>query len=57
METTGKYLITGSPVNTTTAAVLKLSFENTTAGTNLELCAGSPTDFGAGTCTVRLSDS
>ena len=56
VETTGKYLITGSPVNTTTAAVLKLSFENTTAGTNLELCAGSPTDFGAGTCAVRPSD-
>ena len=57
VESTGKYLITGSPVNTTTAAVLKLSFENTTAGTNLELCAGSSADFGAGTCAVRLSDS
>jgi hypothetical protein len=57
VESTGKYLITGSPVNTTAAAVLKLSFENTTAGTNLELCAGSPADFGAGTCAVRLSDS
>ena len=57
VESTGKYLISGSPVNTTTAAVLKLSFENTTAGTNLELCAGSSADFGAGTCAVRLSDS
>ena len=55
--TAGKYLISGAPVSTTTAAVLKLSFENTTAGTNLELCAGSVADFGAGTCAERLSDS
>lgn len=55
--TTGKYLVTGSPVATTTAAVLKLSFENTTAGTNLQLCAGTTSDFTAGTCPTRLSDS
>ena len=53
----GKYLVTGSPVTTTTAAVLKLSFENTTPGTNLELCAGTGTDFVAGSCATRLSDS
>jgi hypothetical protein len=40
----GKYLVTGAPVTTTTAAVLKLSFENKTAGTNLELCAGTAAD-------------
>jgi hypothetical protein len=54
---TGKYLVSGSPVTTTTAAVLKISFENSTAGTNLELCAGSAADFGAGNCPTRLSDS
>jgi hypothetical protein len=54
---TGKYLVSGSPVTTTTAAVLKMSFENTTAGTNLALCAGSSADFAAAKCTVRLSDS
>jgi hypothetical protein len=30
---------------------------DTTAGTNLELCAGTGADFAAGTCPVRLSDS
>src|ERR1700758_5206701 len=53
----GKYLITGAPVTTTAATVLKLSFENKTAGTNLELCAGTAADFAAGTCSTRLSDS
>jgi hypothetical protein len=57
MEAAGKYLVTGAPVTTTTAAVLKLSFENTTPGTNLELCAGTGADFAAGTCPTRLSDS
>jgi hypothetical protein len=53
----GKYLVTGAPVTTTTAAVLKLSFENKTAGTNLELCAGTAADFSTGTCSTKLSDS
>src|SRR5580692_4601262 len=39
--TTGKYLVTGAPVTTTTATTLKLSFENKTPGVNLELCAGT----------------
>ncbi len=55
--TAGKYLVTGAPVTTTTATVLKISFENNTSGTNLELCAGTAADFGAGTCSTRLSDS
>jgi hypothetical protein len=55
--TSGKYLVTGAPVTTTTATVLKLSFENKTSGTNLELCAGTAADFAAGTCSTRLSDS
>jgi hypothetical protein len=53
----GKYLVTGAPVTATTATVLKLSFENKTSGTNLELCAGTAADFAAGTCSIRLSDS
>jgi hypothetical protein len=57
VETTGRYFVSGSPVSTTTGAVLKISFENTTAGTVLELCAGTAEDFGAGTCPTRLSDS
>jgi len=51
------YLLTGSPVNVTANAVLKISFETTTAGHNLELCAGSTADFAAGRCATRLSDS
>ena len=57
VEAAGKYLVTGGPVTTTTASVLKLSFENITPGTNLELCAGTGADFIAGTCPTRLSDS
>lgn len=53
----GKYLVGGSPVNVTGNGVLKMSFEDSTAGTNLELCAGTAADFAAGTCAVRLSDS
>jgi hypothetical protein len=53
----GKYLVTGAPVTTTNVTVLKLSFENKTSGTNLELCAGTAADFAAGTCSIRLSDS
>jgi hypothetical protein len=37
--------------------LLKLSFENNTANTNLELCAGTAADFNAGICAMRLSDS
>jgi hypothetical protein len=57
VEAAGKYLVTGAPVTATTGAVLKLSFENITAGTNLELCAGTGADFIAGSCPTRLSDS
>ena len=53
----GKYLVTGAPVTTTTVTLLKLSFENKTSGTNLELCAGTAADFASGTCSTRLSDS
>jgi hypothetical protein len=52
----GKYLVTGAPV-LATSGLLKLAFENRTAGTNLELCAGTTADFSAGTCAMQLSDS
>jgi len=57
VQSEGKYLVSGAPVTTTTPAVLKLSFQNNTPGTNLELCAGNSADFVAGACPTRLSDS
>ena len=52
-----KYLLTGSSVNVTTNAVLKISFETLTVGENLVLCAGSIADFAAGKCATQLNDS
>ena len=53
----GKYLVTGMPVSIGTHAVVKIAFENNTAGTNLALCAGSDADFNAGNPGLQLSDS
>lgn len=53
----GKYLVTGMPVGRPLDALLKIVFENNTAGTNLGLCAGSMQDFQAGTAGLRLSSS
>jgi hypothetical protein len=54
----GKYLVTGMPVDTTATAVIKIAFMNDTAGTNLVLWAGSIAQFTAGGAgTIRLSDS
>ncbi|MEO8725505.1 MAG: hypothetical protein ABI383_05225 [Acidobacteriaceae bacterium] len=53
----GKYLVTGMPVDTHTHTVLKIVFENSTAGTNLALCAGTDADFNAGNSGLLLSDS
>jgi hypothetical protein len=53
----GSYLVTGMPVDTKSHAVLKLAFENNTAGTNVALCAGTPAQLSARTFTFRLSDS
>jgi len=52
-----KYLLTGTPVNVSTNAVLKITFQTTTPGENLELCAGSAEDFSAGRCATPLNDS
>ena len=56
--TTGaKYLVSGSPVNSTSFGVLKISFQNKTSGTNLSLCAGTAAEFSAGTCGTELASS
>lgn len=54
---TGKYLLTGGPVNTSANTVLKISFETTTAGDKLSLCAGTTADFVAGHCGTTLNGS
>jgi hypothetical protein len=41
----GKYLVTGIPVDTTANAVLKMAFENNTSGTNLGLFSGTTANF------------
>jgi hypothetical protein len=53
----GKYLVTGAPVNSKANAVLKITFANDTAGTNLGLFAGTTAEFSSGTGGSQLSDS
>jgi len=53
----GQYLVTGMPVETEIHAVLKLTFENKTAGTNLGLFAGTMAEFSSGAGGTQLSDS
>jgi hypothetical protein len=53
----GKYLLSGMPVNTQANAVLKIAFANNTAGTNLGLFAGTNAEFTTGTGGTQLSDS
>ena len=53
----GKYLVTGIPVDTTANAVLKIAFENNTSGTNLGLFAGTVANFESGSGGMQLSDS
>ena len=50
----GKYLVTGIPVDTTANAVLKIAFENNTSGTNLALFAGTDANFEWRNSTVRF---
>jgi hypothetical protein len=52
----GKYLVTGIPVDTEPHAVLKIAFENT-SGTNLGLFAGADAQFASGSGGLQLSDS
>jgi hypothetical protein len=53
----GKYLVTQVPVTGTAPAMIKLTFENRTAGTKLELCAGAGGDFAGGYCPMSLANS
>jgi hypothetical protein len=53
----GKYLVTGMPVDTEAHAVLRIAFENNTSGTNLGLFAGTDAQFASGSGGTRLSDS
>jgi hypothetical protein len=53
----GKYLVTSIPVHSKVDAVLKISFENNTGGTNLALIAGTNAQFTSGTGGTQISDS
>jgi hypothetical protein len=53
----GKYLVTGMPVDTEAHAVLRIAFENNTSGTNLGLFAGTDAEFTSGSGGTQLSDS
>jgi hypothetical protein len=57
VESSGKYLVTGMPVDTTAVNVLKLVFENKTSGVNLGLFAGTTAEFTSGVGGLQLSDS
>lgn len=52
-----KYLITSIPVMSEGDAVLKMTFENKTPGTNVSLCMGTMDDFAQGKCAMHLSGS
>jgi hypothetical protein len=45
------------PVMSSGDGVLKMVFENKTAGTNVALCAGTMDELAQGKCSIRLSDS
>lgn len=51
----GMYLVTGLPVQGAAPAMIKFTFENRTAGTHLQLCAGDGSDFSG--CTMILANS
>ena len=53
----GKYLVSGIPVNTKSNAVLKIAFANNTAGTNLGLFAGTSASLPPEPAEMQLSDS
>jgi hypothetical protein len=53
----GKYLVTGMPVDTQVHAAFKITFENNTSGTNLGLYEGTYADFSAPKGGTQLSGS
>jgi len=54
---TGKFLVSGSPIQSQAHVPLKIAFENKTAGTNLGLFAGTAADFAAASGGTQLADS
>jgi hypothetical protein len=53
----GKYLVTGAPIDVQMHSVLKIVFENKTSRTDLGLFAGTDADFESGTGGTELSGS
>jgi len=53
----GAFLVSGAKISTATHSNVKISFSNNTAGTNLELCAGTTAQFSAKVCGTVVSDS
>ena len=53
----GSFLISGSPIKTTTHSNVKITFVDKTTGTNVALCAGSAAQISSNTCGIQLSDS
>ncbi len=53
----GKYLVTSVPIQSAVNAVLKITFENNTSGTNLALIAGTDQEFNTGTGGMQLNGS
>ena len=53
----GKYVISPAPLNITTHAVLKITFQNLASGTNLSLCAGTIAQYSAKQCGTQLGIS
>jgi hypothetical protein len=51
------FLISGAPINSKATIPLRIFFVDNTAGTNVQLCAGTTAQFSAGTCGTVLSDS
>jgi len=53
----GKYVISAATLSITTHAVLKITFQTLTPGTNLSFCAGSDSQFNAKHCGMMLGIS
>jgi hypothetical protein len=53
----GKYQVSAAQIGITTHAVLKITFQNLTSGTNLSFCAGSGSQFNAKQCGTLLGAS
>jgi hypothetical protein len=54
-DVSGKFLLTGSAVNTKTSSLLKITFYGLTQGSALLLCAGTIAQFNTDKCGTELS--